>query len=658
MHTASVYRYEFGLYRIDPIEQILYRHQEALHLSPKLVETLLFLLENSGRVIAKEEFQTHLWPDTFVEEINLARNISLLRKTLSEGAAGEQFIETIPKRGYRFLAPVKKVQLPTPQITLQVAPPSQMSEPAEVAPSVHNEPTLPAVETLAPASKSQTAVRGRMRLILIPTVLLLGLLGLAVVSGSLFQSTERAARSIKSLAVLPLKITGAGPETEYIGFGLTDMLITRLGALRQFAIRPTSAITKYAESDVQAAGRALQVEAVVTGHAYLVGSRIRVSVQLVSVSSNQITWSGTFDGEVTNLFTVQDEMATQLASVLTQQKNPGAGAALAQRRSSDPQAQTNYLKGRYFEDRREWQKAFQFYQAATQADPQFAPAWVGMARGYCFGAGGISHPLQYMPKAKECALRALQLDEGLADAHSVLATVLENYDWDWQGAEAEYRKAVALPNSTAAHFGYAECMAFQGRFNEAIVEVQRVLESDPLSLAVSSNIATIHYYARQYDQAIEWSQKTLELNPRHAVAYLMLGAIYEKKGMQQESIAARLKAKELSGEAPETIATLKRAMAESGWAGYWRKELEIAQAQRTKDYYPAYVIATIYARLGEKETAKQMLHEAFAERALMTALKIDPILDEVRADPEIRALIVKIGLNPDPAHRLMQSSTE
>ncbi len=648
MQTAPAYYYEFDPYRIDPVERVLYRRQEAIHLSPKLVETLLFLLENAGRIIEKEDFQNRLWPDTFVEEINLARNISVLRKTLSEGVDGRQFIETIPKRGYRFLADVKKAQLPAPQIVIQAETPEQMI--AEVAVAIA---PLPAEKPVPQASKPRTRLR------LIPTLLLLGLLAVTLSSGFLFRSTiERSVPPIKSLAVLPIKVTGAGPESDYIGFGLTDVLITQLGSLRRFAVRPTSAITKYTEADLLTAGRALQVDTVIAGHAYLSGNKIRVLAQMVSVPGNQIVWSGTFDGEVNNLFTLQDAISSQLASVLIQQKNLGAREGLAQRRSSDPQAQTNYLKGRYFEDRREWKKAFQFYQAATQADPQFAPAWVGMARGYCFGAGGISHPLQYMPKAKECALRALQLDDGLADAHSVLATVLENYDWDWQGAEAEYRKAVALPNSTAAHFGYAECMAFQGRFNEAIVEVQRVLENDPLSLAVSSNIATIHYYARQYDQAIEWSQKTLELNPRHAVAYLMLGAIYEKKGMQQESIAARLKAKELSGEAPETIAMLKRTMAASGWTGYWRKELEIAQAQRTKDYYPAYVIATIYARLGEKENTKRALHEAFAERALMTALKIDPILDEVRADPEIKALIVKIGLNPDPAHRVMQGLAE
>lgn len=634
MPIAPAYYYEFDPYRIDPTERVLYRHQEAIHLSPKLVETLLFLLENAGRIIEKEEFQSHLWPDTFVEEINLARNISMLRKSLSEGAAGQQFIETIPKRGYRFLAEVKKAQLPAPPVFIQ----AETSEPmiADVL-------APPPAEKPAPeASKPRTRVR------LIPTLLLLGLLGVALFSGFFFRSTiERSVPPIKSLAVLPIKVTGAGPENDYIGFGLTDVLITQLGGLQRFAVRPTSAISKYTEADLMAAGRALQVDTVIAGHAYLSGNKIRVLAQMVSVPGNQILWSGTFDGEVNNLFILQDAISGQLASVLIQQKNPGAEAGLAQRRSSDPQAQTNYLKGRYFEDRREWQKAFQFYQAATQADPQFAPAWVGMARGYCFGGGGISHPLLYMPKAKECALRALQLDDALADAHSVLATVLENYDWDWRGAEAEYRKAVALPNSTAAHFGYAECMAFQGRFNEAIVEVQRVLETDPLSIAVSNNVGTIHYYARQYDQAIEWCRKTLDLNPQHAVAYLMLSAIYEKKGMPQESIAARLKSKELSGEPPETIATLKRIMAESGWTGYWRKELEIAQAQRKKDYYPAYVIATIYARLGEKENAKRALHEAFAERALMTALKIDPILDEVRADPEIKALIVKIGLSPD-----------
>ncbi len=650
MPTVLSANYEFGPYRISSTERILYGGQNAIKLPPKIIETLLLLVENPDRVIEKEEFLQRLWPDTFVEEINLARNISLLRKTLSEGAEGQQFIETIPKRGYRFLAAVK---CSLPQAAPHLTEPAAQDAPltAEtVVPQAEVEMVLdlPSVAPQTVQQKLQTGSQLRIRSWHIFTLLLLGVLLLGLLSGSWFRITpENPFSSVNSLAVLPIKITGAGAETDYIGFGITDVLIGKLGSLQHLSVRPTSAITKYTETDAMVAGRVLQVDAVITGHAYLSGNRLRVLAQMVRVPNNQILWSGTFDGEVNNLFALQDAMAIQLANVLTPQQAAGAAPLVTPRRSTIPEAQTNYLKGRYFEDRREWDKAFQFYQAAAQSDPQFAPAWVGMARGYCFGAGGISQPLRYMPKAKECALRAVQLDEGLADAHSVLASVLENYDWDWRGAEQEYRKAASLPNSTAAHFGYAECMAFQGRFNEAIVEVKRVLETDPLSIAVSNNIGTIHYYARQYDQAIEWCQKTLELNPQHAVTHLMLGAIYEKKGMRHESLAAYLRSKELSGEAPEIIAALRQAATEHGWTGYWRKELENAQAKRAKGYFPAYVIATYYARLGEKENAKRALREAFTERALMTALKIDPILDELRTDPEIKALIVKIGLNPD-----------
>ncbi|MGH9934631.1 MAG: winged helix-turn-helix domain-containing protein, partial [Blastocatellia bacterium] len=497
MTRLSPQFYEFGPYRLDPAERILLRDGHPVPLTLKAFDLLLALVENNGHIVEKEALLKAVWPDSFVEEGVLSVNVFKLRKTLGENE-GLKFIETVPKRGYRFVAAVKTVYI-------------------------------------EPAPLTATPIGG----------------------------------VIISIAVLPFRSLGADGSDDYLGLGMADALITRLSNIRRLVVRPTSAVRKYTgpAQDAQAVARDLMVESVLEGSFRRSGERIRVTVQLISPHASAPLWAEKFDEQFTDIFAVEDSISAQVALSLLQQLSGEEERRLAKRQTANAEAYRLYLKGRYFWNKRTeagLRKGIEYFQQALEIDPHYALAWAGIADSYLLGAN-TQTPREAMPKAKAAALRALELDDTLAEAHASLARIRMFFDWDWAGAESEFTRALELnPNYTTARQWFANYLIAMGRAPEAIAQINLAQELDPLSLIINTARGWIYYFARQYDQALEQYQRVLEMDSSFVMAQREIGMIYERKGMYAEAIAATHQAISLSGENAIVLCLLGRFYAAAG----------------------------------------------------------------------------------------------
>ena len=588
--------YEFGPFRLDPRERALLRDGAPVPLLPKSFDALFVLVRNSGRLLDKEFLLAEIWPDAHVEENNLAHAISDIRKALGEGPKDQHYVVTVPRRGYRFAASVRTLE----------------------------------------GSEHRAAAERRAE------------------PGDAFEGFGASAQ-VRAVAVLPFTYLGSDGG-EYLGVGMADALITRLSNLRQVVVRPTSSILRYtgAGQDPLQAGRELKVDSVVSGSIRRAGGRVRVTVQLVSTAGGAALWADKFDEEFTDIFTVEDAISERVVAALSLRLTGDERRALTRRLTENPEAHQLYLKGRYFWSKRTEggvKRGIEFFQQAIEQDPNFALAYVGLADSYLLlgvpaAMTGTMPPKEAMPKARAAAERALAIDKGLAEAHASLGQV-EWYEWDWAGAEAEFKRSVRLnPNYATARHWYALHLGRLGRPDEALAEIKRALELDPLSLAINANVGWVLYYARRYDEAIEQCLKTLEMDSTFALAHHRLGSAYVQKGMYGEAIAEFQKAMTYSDEHPTAIAALGHAYAASGNRGEARKVLAELRAFSERRYVPRYDMALIYAGLGEKEQALELLEEAYEQHDFMLLAKVEPRLDGLRAEPRFADLLRRVGLSP------------
>jgi len=467
------------------------------------------------------------------------------------------------------------------------------------------------------------------------------------------QETKTAA-TVTSLAVLPFKPIGAGEEDEYLGLGMADALITKLGNIQKINIRPTSAVRRYdaPNQDPVAAGRELGVEAVIEGSVQRVGGRIRVTVQLVSVKDRTPLWAEKFDEQFTDIFAVQDRISEQVARALTLTLSSTEKELLTKHFTENSDAYQLYLKGRYFWNKRTVEglnKGISYFNEAVEKDPSYALAYVGLADSYSLLSdyGGLP-PKEAYPQAEKAAMQALALDERLAEAHAALGLIKTSYEWDWPGAEQEYRRAIELnPNYETAHQWYAEYLSGLGRHQEAITEIRRAKEINPVSLIINAVEVSVFYIARDYDQAISQGQKALEMDPHFAELYGYLRRCYEQKGMYKEAIAALQTRRKLAGLDADETATLREAAAATSARVYWQRRLEQQVEDSKRELSNAVDIAEIFAQLGEKDKAFKSLEKAYAERSVMMMyLKVLPNLDPLRTDPRYADLLRRVGHAP------------
>ena len=631
--------YEFGKFILDPHERILLVDGNPIHLPAKEFDTLLFLVENNGRALSKEEMMAAIWKDAFVEEANLAKQISLLRKLLDAG--GEAFIETIPKHGYRFSAdvllrmPEEKDPVVIERKTVRRVAVEYEDQPAERSPK--------------PRLQLPGDRRRAFRWIgLAGGALLVGILSAAAYWWFSARPPETAA-AVKSVAVLPFR--SVGDDDQYLRLGLTDALITKLGSLKKVVVRPTNAVGSYDIQDPLAAGRELGVEAVLHGTVQRLGEQIRVNLQLARVDDGALLWAGKFDEKFTDIFSVQDAISEQVARALQPDLTGEEAGRIAKRYTTNADAHHAYVRGRMFWNKRtgkDLKEAVVHFQEAIAKDPKYALAYAGLADTYSLLSDyNVARPDESYPKAKEAALKALELDGELAEAHTSLAYANMYYYWDWGEVENRFRRATALnPNYATAHQWYSEYLAAMGRFDEALVEIRRAKEIDPLAPVLNAGEVWILYFARRYDEAIELGRKLAEIQPEFAEVHEYLKRSYDQKGMYREAITARQMRRKLAGYDPAETPALKSAASAQTPDDYWAKRLEQELEDEKREGAENFDMAEINAQLDNKDQAFEWLEKAYRDHDyLMIYLKVAPNLDPLRSDPRFVDILRRMGLN-------------
>jgi DNA-binding winged helix-turn-helix (wHTH) protein/TolB-like protein/cytochrome c-type biogenesis protein CcmH/NrfG len=642
--------YEFGAFRLDAMQYRLLQQGEPVSLAPKEFDMLLVLVERRGQVVSKDDLLKTVWPDTIVEETNLTVIISALRKALGESTA-QKYIETIPKRGYRFVAPVREIGHGASELVVAEHIRSSMVIEEEETEDRESSIEIRASTPSAPALPLSPRWRWS------PAAVALSLLVTGLLAALLFVWTKDRSNPpetgviVKSIAVLPFKPLSADAGDEYLGLGMADTLITRLSNLQQLIVRPTSAVRKYSspEQDPLAAGREQQVDAVLEGSIQRSGEKIRVTVRLLDVTDGKPLWAHQSDEQQTDLFAVQDAICEEVTQALMLKLTVEQRQRLTKRYTENAKAYQLYLRGRYHWDKgttKETKKATEYFQQAITLDPNYTLAYTGLADAYFFLHGyGAAPPREVMPKAKAAVSRALELDETLAEAHTSQGLIKHMFDWDFAGAEQAFKRGIEInPNSATAHHLYGKCVADTGRFNESLAALKRALELDPYSLSINKDLGEVLYYARSYDDAIEQFQKTLQLEPNYPVAYFWLARAYEATGLYDQAVAADLRSLSVSGVSPERVVALKKVYAASGWKGYWQRHLEALKGRAGQEYDEPYRMVELYARLGETEQALDWLEKAYQERSSwLLTIKNDPALDSLRSDLRFQELQRRVG---------------
>ena len=653
--------YEFGPFRLDAAERVLLRDGLPVALTPKVFELLHVLVENSGHIVEKEELLKRVWAETIVEEGSINRNVSTLRKVLGEDPGGQRYIETIPKRGYRFIAPVREgVERPT-EVFVETHTRARLIEEEELTVPPESEPEW-APAALTGSRKDDAGYKVRTALLVTGVGVLAA--GLLAVAGYLVMTSRSdrgaAGAAFRSVAVLPFKIIGGASDDEYLGLGMADALITKLSNLRQIAVRPTSAVRKYGaiEPDPVAAGRELQVDSVLEGSVQKSGEQIRVTVQLVSVRDGTPLWAGKFDERFTGIFTVQDTISERLADALALKLTSEQRQRLTKRSTQNPEAYTHYLKGRYHFSRRTdegLKRSIEYFNRALEIEPGYALAYAGLSDSYIYLHDTDLDPAsagEVYGKARSAATKALEMDDALGEAHGALALVKMRYEGDWPGAEAAFKRALELdPNSAETHHQYSHYLVVVGRIEEALTESLRALDLDPLSLPYNGHLGWYYYYARSPDQAIAACQKTLELDPNYPPAHQFLGRAYAQKGRYEEAIAALQKAVSLFENNPEAVAYLGHAYAVAGKRKEAQNLIRVLAEMSKKRYVSTFDTAIIHVGLGEKEKAIDGLEKAYGDADKLLYIKTSPLFDGLRSEPRFQDLLRRVGLIPGPAEQ-------
>ncbi|MEO6394124.1 MAG: winged helix-turn-helix domain-containing protein [Pyrinomonadaceae bacterium] len=600
--------YAFGPFLLDPTEQVLLRDGVSVTLTAKVFETLLLLVRNSGRAMEKEDLINQLWPNTFVEEGNLTQSISRLRKLLGQNE-GEDYIETLPRRGYRFRAQVKEVAAEGVVTLLQRK-------------RVKGHLTI--TEVLEETSDDR--------------------LGLAD-SGT----------DARSIAILPFTALGTPPEYSYLGLGLADSLITQLGTTRQLAVRPTSAVRQYAEQpqDSIRIGRDLRVRAVLEGSLQIAGDRVRITVQLVGVKEAAPLWAHKFDLPFTDIFTVQDSIAEQVAAALLLQLSQAERQRMIRRYTADAEAYQAYLKGRYYWNKRTldgYHRAIECFDRAVERDATYALAYVGLADIYnLLPVWGDRTVKESCPLAKAAALRAIELDEHLAEAHASLGYALMHHDWDLAAGERSLHRSIELnPNYATAHQWYAKLLVAMGRFDEAKAEMALAQDLDPLSLMVSTAVGGPYLYGGEYAAAIDLFTQVLELEANFVPALYSISLAYTFAGRTAEAVSALEKILARSDEPPFALVALAATYAIGGDDKEARATLKRFKSKQPDGRAFSYALAGAHANLGENDEAFKWLEVSFEQRdGRLIDLNVDPYFNRVRDLPRFRELIIRLVPPPE-----------
>jgi TolB-like protein/DNA-binding winged helix-turn-helix (wHTH) protein/Tfp pilus assembly protein PilF len=654
---------EFGRFRLLPHRRELRADGVAVELGSRAFDVLMMLTEARGALVTKDEIMARVWPDTVVEENNLVVQISALRKALGED---RDFIRTVSGRGYRFTAEIgSSVAYPGGKTGLEpgVAPDGSISPTGNLPPPV---PSLLGHETEPEKGTDLRAgpviladARTSPKRPLRPVAWRLFGFGLALVLAAslswVLYSRNQASAKIRSVAVLPLESLSGDASQDYFADGMTDELITDLGQISALrVISRTSTMTyKHVHKLLPEIARELDVEAVVEGTVLRSGERVRITAQLIRAPVERHIWAQSFEGDLRDTLVLQKSIARSIAEQIQATLNQHEQAALEHSKVVNAEAYEAYLKGRYFWNKRTGDgltKAIEYFSNAIEKNPKYAEAYTGLGDAYALSGDweyGILSPDDAFPKAKATVTKALALDDNLAEAHTSLAFILDLYDWDWESAEKEYQRAIALnPGYATAHHWYAWHLIVMGRNSEGIAELKKAESLDPLSLIISADLADALCIAHLYDESVQQSRKTLEMDPSFAIAHYELGQAFVQKRMITEAIEQFQRAIELSGGNEVFDANLSYAYATSGRKEEAMKIVRDLEDRQTQHSSTDASIALIYLGLGNKDQAMIWLNKAYQAR-FNPSILVRPAFDSLRSDARFQDLLRRIGLPPD-----------
>jgi TolB-like protein/DNA-binding winged helix-turn-helix (wHTH) protein/Tfp pilus assembly protein PilF len=603
----------------------LKRDGQRTRLQGQPAQLLVILVSRSGELITREELRAKLWPqDTFVDfDHGLNNAVNRIREALGDSAGSPRYIETVPRRGYRFIGETERIGA----VWESAAGPA---EPSRSAPFLERAASRRALVLLAAA-----------------VVLVAG----AAVWGW-YRFHERslpAPGQIQSLAVLPLANLSGDPSQEYFADGMTDELTTALAKISALRVTSRTSTARYRDTrePIQQIAQELNVDAIVEGSVARSGTRVRITAQLIDARNDQHMWAESYERDLSDILNAQNTVAVEIARQVRANLTSAERTAFAARSTVVPEAYDAYLRGRreLGKQRPEaFRQGLEYFQQAIVLDRLYAPAYAGLADSYSLLVNYSALPsLEAFPRAKSAALKALDLDANLAEAHTSLAFVRHHFDWDWDGAEAEYKLALRLdPNNAITHLRYAELLSNLGRHDEAIREITVARQLDPLSLVVRSNLGRFLYHARRYDEAIAEIKQVLAADPNRAWSRVTLAFCYEQKGMYSESLAE-----------VETLRSEFNGVFGIGSAHLFARMGRFQDARAVLKYHeqPApdgvqdwVFIAAAYAQLGEKDRAFQWLGRAYQNRDyFMTFIKTEPFMDPLRDDPRFEDMLRRVG---------------
>jgi TolB-like protein/DNA-binding winged helix-turn-helix (wHTH) protein/Flp pilus assembly protein TadD len=626
----------FGLFELDLQAGQLRKHGLRVRLQEQPFQVLVLLLERHGEVVTREQLQKNLWPaDTFVDfDHGLNKAINKIRDALGDSATSPRFVETVSRRGYRFLAEVTVAEAP-------VRGPGPASQPPS---GTGNDVPQVRLNKLAPPTPHRMSPAWKV------SVFSLVLL-LASVAVWKFYFSSGPSPVIRSLAVLPLESLSNDETQDYFADGMTDQLITDLGQISALRVisRTSVMVYKHARKPLPQIARELNVDAVVEGTVLRSGDRVRITAQLIEAATDKHLWAQSYEGELRDTLTLQNNVANAIAEQIRINLNPQEQAALKKVTVVDPEAYESYLKGRYFWNKRTadgLSKAIDYFSAAIKKSPDYAQAYAGLADSYALAGDwkyGLLDPKEAYPKAKAAAAKALALDGSLGEAHISLAFCLENFDWDWESAEREFTRGIELsPRYAIGHEWYGWHLAALGRHDEAIAEVEKAASLDPLSPSIGADLAEELLVAHRFEDAITQIRKTIILEPFFGPAHYVLGQALVQKHNYNEGIAELQKAIELSPGSTAFTANLAYAYAVSGMRDEAAKKLNDMKDRSPQAFSNAPEIAMVYVGLNQKDQALAWLEKGFAERFSPWVL-MRPCFDPLRSDPDFENLVRRMG---------------
>lgn len=629
----------FGTYEVSLQSGEVRKAGLRIRVQQQPMKLLEILLEHPGEVVTREQLRTRVWPNESFGDFDQALNIAIgkLRSALGDSAENPRFIETLPKRGYRFIADVSVLDADArPKRPESVSGDLVAPEPGRTIQGAG----------LAVAPKRRLWLTGRV------IVALAFVVSLSILAFWLFRSRVPAPSGIRSLAVLPLENLSGDASQNYFADGMTDELITDLAQISALRVisRTSVMVYKGARKPLPQIARELNVDAVVEGTVLRSGDQVRITAQLIEASTDKHLWSQSYEGELRDTLALQNRVASAIADQIRINLTPREQAALKNVKVVNPEAYESYLKGRYFWNKRTadgLKAALAYFKQAIEEDPKYAKAYSGLADTYALLGDwqyAVMTPKEAFPEAKAAAIHALELDNSLGEAHNSLAFVLDGFDWDLDAGGKEFQRAIELnPGYATAHHWYAWHLSLLGRFDEAIAEMRKAEDLDPLSLIINADLAELLGLAHFYDDSIRQSLKTIEMDPNFALAHNQLAQAYLQKHMYADAVAELQKAVELSRDSPTCIANLARAYVASGKRSEGVKLLEVLKKRSGSGYSNSSEIAMIYASLGDTDQAMNWLEKGFEER-FNPGVLLRPGFDPLRSDPRFQKLLRRVGL--------------